>query len=176
MSFALLEASGASFSDHGHRPCPLPAPIETPSLRPYQREALSAWLDADRRGLVALPTGSGKTRVAVAAAAALGMSTLCIVPTRVLLEPWRAAIAQVYAGEIGCYGDGTRHLAGITVSTYASAAHYMPQIGYWNRSCVLKESPSNIRPVRRSMLRAPQSDLSPAILKLLSFLLRNLRL
>src|SRR5262245_12041763 len=34
------------------------APIE---LRPYQESALLAWELADRRGLVVLPTGAGKT-------------------------------------------------------------------------------------------------------------------
>lgn len=38
-------------------------------LRPYQAAALAAWELADRRGLVVLPTGSGKTRVALAAMA-----------------------------------------------------------------------------------------------------------
>jgi len=34
-------------------------------LRPYQEAALSAWDLAGRRGIVALPTGSGKTRLAI---------------------------------------------------------------------------------------------------------------
>jgi superfamily II DNA or RNA helicase len=40
-------------------------------LRPYQAAALAAWELADRRGLVVLPTGSGKTRLALAAMAAV---------------------------------------------------------------------------------------------------------
>src|SRR5688572_16487632 len=36
-------------------------------LRPYQESALLAWELSGRRGIVALPTGSGKTRVALAA-------------------------------------------------------------------------------------------------------------
>src|SRR2546428_10296 len=36
-------------------------------LRPYQEAALSAWELAHHRGVVALPTGSGKTRLALAA-------------------------------------------------------------------------------------------------------------
>jgi hypothetical protein len=36
-------------------------------LRPYQEAALSAWELGHRRGVVALPTGSGKTRLALAA-------------------------------------------------------------------------------------------------------------
>ena len=35
--------------------------------RPYQREALAAWSKARGRGVVVLPTGAGKTHVAVMA-------------------------------------------------------------------------------------------------------------
>jgi superfamily II DNA or RNA helicase len=126
---AALEARGEAFCDLVHRAEDLPASVVMPSLRSYQREALRAWTDADRRGIVALPTGSGKTRIALAAAAAVGRSTLCIVPTRVLLEQWRDALERAYPGEIGCYGDGAKRLAPITIATFASAVRQMPQIG-----------------------------------------------
>ncbi|MFZ5892420.1 MAG: DEAD/DEAH box helicase family protein [Myxococcota bacterium] len=58
-----------------------PAP---PSLRPYQEQALAAFHRFGRRGIIALPTGSGKTRVACAALAYARVSTLVLVPTRVL--------------------------------------------------------------------------------------------
>ena len=41
-------------------------------LRPYQEAALSAWELEHRRGVVALPTGSGKTRLALAACTGRG--------------------------------------------------------------------------------------------------------
>src|SRR5437870_7520273 len=44
-------------------------PVRPPELRPYQEDALVAWELQHRRGCVALPTGSGKTLVAVAAMA-----------------------------------------------------------------------------------------------------------
>ena len=49
--------------------------------RDYQQAALGAWIDHDRRGSVVLPTGSGKTFLAVQAIAAAGVSTLVVVPT-----------------------------------------------------------------------------------------------
>jgi superfamily II DNA or RNA helicase len=58
-------------------------------LRDYQSEALAAWEGNDRRGVLELPTGSGKTVVAVAAMAALSTPTLVVVPTVDLLTQWR---------------------------------------------------------------------------------------
>jgi superfamily II DNA or RNA helicase len=98
-------------------------------LRPYQRAALAAWDVVGRRGLVSLPTGSGKTQVALAAIAALGTSTLCLVPTRVLLHQWERALRSQFSGEIGCLGDGERRLAPITVSTFESAFRHAARIG-----------------------------------------------
>ncbi len=99
-----------------------------PDLRWYQQHALTAWLRAHRRGVVALPTGAGKTLVAVAAIAACQLATLVLVPTRVLLEQW-AAVLEQYMPAIGRLGDGHRRVAPITVSTYASAVQWGPRIG-----------------------------------------------
>ena len=98
-------------------------------LRPYQQAALLAWELGGRRGLIALPTGSGKTRVALAAMAALLEPALCLVPTRVLLHQWRAEIANFYDGPIGCLGDGERALSPISVATFESAYRSMERIG-----------------------------------------------
>ncbi len=100
-----------------------------PALRPYQETALSAWQLSGQRGLIALPTGSGKTRVALAAMARSGVSALCLVPTRVLLEQWCRELEGQYSGSVGCLGNGQRRLAPITVSTYASAEIHMAAIG-----------------------------------------------
>lgn len=99
------------------------------SLRPYQESALLAWQLAGYRGLIALPTGSGKTMVALAAMARTGLSTLCLVPTRVLLDQWHRAIASVRAGPVGQIGDGVRSIERITVSTFESAYRRMHEIG-----------------------------------------------
>jgi superfamily II DNA or RNA helicase len=100
-----------------------------PDLRPYQQAALDAWRLANYRGLVVLPTGSGKTRVAIAAMAQLELSSICLVPTRVLLEQWCAAIGAYYHGRVGCYGDGVKRFGAVTVSTYASAERHLEQLG-----------------------------------------------
>jgi len=102
---------------------------EAVDLRPYQAAALSSWELSNARGLVVLPTGSGKTRLALAAMARHRFRTLCLVPTRVLLEQWLAVLAEFYHGPIGQYGDGKRALEAVTVATFASGFHHMQAIG-----------------------------------------------
>jgi len=89
------------------------------TLRDHQRAALAAWL-SEQWGVVALPTGSGKTRVALAAIAAVAVTTLVLVPTRVLLHQWVAELERWFRGPIGRIGDGVCQLAGITVATFSS--------------------------------------------------------
>ena len=100
-----------------------------PGLRWYQEVALARWLAAGARGVVALPTGAGKTLVAIAAIAQLGVATLCLVPTRVLLDQWARALAVCTAQPIGRLGDGDHAVAPVTVATYASATSWAPRIG-----------------------------------------------
>ena len=57
-------------------------------LRDYQREALDKWIENDRRGIIALPTGSGKTVIAIAAIAAVQERTLIITYTKEQLNQW----------------------------------------------------------------------------------------
>jgi superfamily II DNA or RNA helicase len=98
-------------------------------LRPYQHAALAAWRLAGRRGLVSLPTGSGKTRLAIAAIASTRAPCLVLVPTRALLAQWLGALASVYPGPLGRFGDGDRVLAPLTIATFAAAYRHMARIG-----------------------------------------------
>ena len=110
-----------------------------PGLREYQASALCAWELAGRRGVIVLPTGSGKTRIALAAMAATRLPVLCLVPTRVLLEQWRHEIAAVYPRPVGCYGEGRREVAPVTVATYESAYRHLDRIGHRFRLLIVDE-------------------------------------
>jgi len=75
----------------------------------WQFEALISWLRCGRRGIVEAVTGSGKTNVALAAAADAnrrGLFVLVVVPSRVLMNQWAFHLAQALPGcRIGRLGD-----------------------------------------------------------------------
>ena len=91
------------------------------SLYFYQREAVESWFKKSMRGVISLPTGSGKTRIALKIIAELKVPTLIVVPTLELLEQWRKRISYYFDTEIGIFGGGKKDLACITISTYDSA-------------------------------------------------------
>ncbi|WP_251343727.1 DEAD/DEAH box helicase [Haloplanus halophilus] len=98
-------------------------------LRAYQREALEAWESADRRGVVELPTGSGKTVVAVGAMAALSTPTLVVVPTVDLLTQWRRELETEFSVPVGQLGGGEQRVEDLTVATYDSAYLRADELG-----------------------------------------------
>ncbi len=101
--------------------------------RDYQQEALAAWRDNDRQGSVILPTGSGKTFLAVQAIADAGVSTLVVVPTIDLMNQWHATLTNAFGDqlpdEIGVLGGGSHNITNITVTTYDSAYRYINEYG-----------------------------------------------
>ncbi|HEX6542575.1 MAG TPA: DEAD/DEAH box helicase [Ktedonobacterales bacterium] len=104
----------------------LPWPVR-PALtpRPYQEDALTAWRAEGCRGVVVLPTGSGKTLVGALAIAEVELATLVVVPTIDLLRQWQRALAEALNSPpdaIGVYGGGAHEVQPITVITYESAA------------------------------------------------------
>ncbi|MBN1568079.1 MAG: DEAD/DEAH box helicase family protein [Acidobacteria bacterium] len=106
-----------------------PPSIACPDLRPYQAAAVASWEFSGKRGIIALPTGSGKTRVAIAAIARMGARTLCLVPTRALMAQWVKNLSDTTPGPIGEYGDGRRVEQPMTVATFASALRNMETLG-----------------------------------------------
>ena len=124
-----LGALGVPFTDIAPRGVPASDGWSEVELREYQEAALSAWELAHRRGVIALPTGSGKTRVALAAMKRTRLGALCLVPTRVLLDQWLREISALYRGPVGCYGDGVYRLAPLTVATFESAYRHMDRFG-----------------------------------------------
>ena len=113
-----------AFDERPALPFPVSLSIEP---RPYQEDALTAWLAEESAGVVVLPTGAGKTFVAAMAIAKTGLWTLAVVPTLDLLQQWRAALASTLslsADDIGIFGGGNKELQPITIITYDSAGLY----------------------------------------------------
>src|SRR5262245_5345174 len=103
------------------------------ALYRWQLDALVSWLRCGRRGVIEAVTGSGKTEVAIAAAAdALrrGLFVLVLVPSRVLMEQWHAVLcAALPDARIGRLGDNERATTAtcdVLVATRHSAAAYRP--------------------------------------------------
>jgi superfamily II DNA or RNA helicase len=132
-----------------------PAPHLTFVPRPYQEDALGAWLESGGRGVIVLPTGAGKTVVALMAVARLGVRPLVVVPTIELLKQWTEALRgglTLPPEAVGMVGGGVRQLREATVITYDSAwrrpqelrpfgllifdeTHHLPSTSYRRIAC-----------------------------------------
>jgi superfamily II DNA or RNA helicase len=96
----------------------------------HQLEALAAWKRAGRRGVVVLPTGSGKTYLAQLAMQATPRSTLVVVPTLDLMHQWYAHLKAAFPdAAVGLLGGGSRDRTGVLVATYDSAAIHAETLG-----------------------------------------------
>jgi superfamily II DNA or RNA helicase len=96
---------------------------------PHQKEALQAWKNAGRRGVVVLPTGAGKTLVAQLAMQATPRSTLICVPTLDLMQQWYSGLLAAFPDEnIGLLGGGSRDDTPLLISTYDSAAIHAEEL------------------------------------------------
>lgn len=103
--------------------------VNLPDLRPEQRHALTAWKAASGRGVIVMPTGTGKTEVALAAMAEERAATLVVAPVRDLMYQWRRRILRTFDYDAGIVGDSLFDVKPVTVTTYDSAYIHMGEIG-----------------------------------------------
>lgn len=92
---------------------------------PHQRDAVWSWLSAGARGVVVLPTGTGKTLTAILAIHQTARPTLVITPTIDLLNQWYEELLRAFGPPIGLLGGGHHEFEAITVTTYDSAYIYV---------------------------------------------------
>jgi len=126
---SFLRLSRLEFKDEVLDLPPCPELIGKTRLRGYQEEALKAWFRAGKRGVIVLPTGAGKTIVALAAIAHVNAPAIVIVPTIDLMEQWRSNLMKEFDVEVGAYGGGENSLKAVTVSTYDSAYIRAEELG-----------------------------------------------
>lgn len=125
-----LEQSGCDTQDEASKIRTLDLEIALDfELRPYQKEALQAWEGGGRCGSVVLPTGTGKSVVALKAIEAAALSAFIVAPTIDLMNQWYDIVSGAFNVEVGILGGGYHEIRDITVTTYDSAYIYIDQYG-----------------------------------------------
>jgi superfamily II DNA or RNA helicase len=125
-----LRARGLELDDQARRYEEIDAALRVHrEARPFQREALSSWLAAKGRGVVVLPTGAGKSHVALLAIEAKRRSTLVLAPTLDLVRQWYDLLRLSFDLPVGVIGGGEHRIAPLTVATYDSAYLHMEDLG-----------------------------------------------
>jgi DNA excision repair protein ERCC-3 len=95
------------------------------AVRDYQRAAAEAFYQAGSErggsGVIALPCGSGKTIVGLAAMAAVGQSTLVLTTSLTSVRQWRREIADkttLSADQVAEYTGEKKDVGPVTLTTY----------------------------------------------------------
>lgn len=97
---------------------------------PFQKEAIQSWNNADKRGVIVLPTGTGKSYVGVLAIATAQRSTIVLVPTIDLMHQWYDVLKTYFSNaKIGLIGGGYYEVEDLTIITYDSAYRHLEHLG-----------------------------------------------
>ena len=96
---------------------------------PHQTEGLDAWWKAGGRGVVVLPTGTGKTHLANLAIHKAGRPSLVVTPTIDLLNQWFDELSLAFGVDVGILGGGYYDIKPLTVTTYDSAYQNVERLG-----------------------------------------------
>ncbi|MEO7036687.1 MAG: DEAD/DEAH box helicase family protein [Polyangiaceae bacterium] len=126
----LLHRGSVAYEDRARAYVELePALLVKREPRPFQTEALHAWREAKGRGVVVLPTGAGKSHVAVLAIDDKRRSALVVAPTLDLVRQWYDLLRTSFGCDVGVVGGGTYDVQPLTVTTYDSACLHMDHFG-----------------------------------------------
>lgn len=144
-----VKGSGFSYNDDVLDLVPCPDLHMKTVLRDYQERAITAWNKAGQWGVVVLPTGSGKTHVAMKAIS-MANPAIVIVPTLDLLAQWKSRLDEEFGIDAGVYSGDEHRLGPVTIATYDTAyiraaelgnrfklvvfdeVHHLPSPGYMN--------------------------------------------
>ncbi|BDC19930.1 DEAD/DEAH box helicase [Acidianus sp. HS-5] len=101
------------------------------TLRDYQIEAIQKWKENNYRGVIALPTGAGKTIIGIKAIEETRVPTLIVTFTREQMLQWRETIMKFSSvrPEVGLYYSNEKEIRQITLSTYQTAFRHVEELG-----------------------------------------------
>jgi superfamily II DNA or RNA helicase len=131
--------------------------VQLPTLRPEQSDAVAAW-KATGRGVLVMPTGTGKTEVALSIMQDTALSTLVVAPVRDLMYQWHRRILQGLGYDAGVIGDNVFRVQHVSVTTYDSACIHMERLGCKYALVIFDEShhlPGDVRRDAARMAAAP---------------------
>jgi len=117
-------------------------------LRTEQQAAVNAWMET-RRGCIVMPTGTGKTEVALHVMSQTVTSTLVVAPVRDLMYQWHRRILEGLGVDAGIVGDNVFRVRPVSVTTYDSACIHMESFGNRFALLVFDECHHLPGPVRR---------------------------
>ncbi len=121
-------------------------------LRPEQTAAVDAWT-ASPRACIVMPTGTGKTEVALRIMAQTAVSTLVVAPVRDLMYQWHRRILDALGYDAGIVGDAVFRVRPVSVTTYDSACIHMQKLGNTFGLIVFDECHHLPGPLRRDAAR-----------------------
>jgi superfamily II DNA or RNA helicase len=127
-----LRRNGTAYQDYARSYQPVDWALRsTRDPFPHQAEALEAWWQGGRggRGVVVLPTGTGKTHLAILAIHRAARPALVVTPTLDLLNQWYNELMLAFDGPVGLLGGGYYELQPLTVATYDSAYIHLERWG-----------------------------------------------
>ena len=125
-----LRQAGKQIEDTAKAFAPVKLVLKSPfPPRDYQLKALDDWKFAGYRGVISLPTGSGKSFVGALACAKIGRPALIIAPTIDLMLQWAGTLEKFFGEPAGLLGGGYHEIRNITAATYDSAALHMERLG-----------------------------------------------
>lgn len=128
-----------------------------PPLRPVQDAAVIEWMKT-KRAVIVLPTGTGKTEVALRLMQELSVTTLVVSPVRDLMYQWHQRILERLGYDAGIVGDNSFNKRPVTVTTYDSARIHMRDFGDQFQFIIFDEChhlPGEIRSDAARMCMAP---------------------
>lgn len=96
---------------------------------PHQTEGLETWWKQGGRGVVVLPTGTGKTYLAILGIHRAGRPALVVTPTIDLLNQWYDELTAAFDVPVGLLGGGYYDIQPLTVTTYDSAYIHLERWG-----------------------------------------------